>query len=328
MTPEVRAGAEFRVAGRTLSGRVMTYGDISPEHSERFSPGAFGAAPSAPLNLQHDRNMVVLGAGDFVLSDTQLALEIRAELPAGSAALKLVKRGALNGYSVEFHSRQERRESGVRVIERAELVGVGLVDQPSYPDSIAEVRRGGGGGRGARGGRLGTFRGRVPVRKEVDCRCGPGDCVSALFEQGSFDNLLSGGGGRDVLSVAGDYSAAIGSEQRGSIRFWRSKDGGLEFAADIPNNSRGQALLDTLDAADIFARPVLDTVTSKFTKVGTLARYTDARVRAMTIGPTDAADGWDALERVAESASTLAEKAAKLAGISRPAQRRSRVWLP
>ena len=178
------------------------------------------------------------------------------------------------------------------------------------------------------GGRLGTFRGRVPTNKEVDCRCSPGDCTSALFEQGSFDNLLSGGGGRDVLSVAGDYSAAIGSEQRGSIRFWRAKDGSLEFAADIPNNSRGQALLDTLDVADVYARPVLDTVTSKFTKVGTLARYTDARVRAMTIGPTDAADGWDALERVAESASTLAEKAAKLAGISRPAQRRSRVWLP
>ena len=33
---ERRAGAEFRVAGRTLSGRVMTYGDISPEHRERF----------------------------------------------------------------------------------------------------------------------------------------------------------------------------------------------------------------------------------------------------------------------------------------------------
>ena len=324
---EVRAGAEFRVAGRTLTGRVMTYGDISPEHSERFSPGAFGPAPSAPLNLQHDRNMVVLGAGDFVLSDTQLALEIRAELPAGSAALKLVRRGALNGFSVEFHSRQERRASGVRVIERAELVGVGLVDQPSYPDSIAEVR-GGGGGRGSRGGRLGTFRGRVPTNKEVDCRCSPGDCTSALFEQGSFDNLLSGGGGRDVLSVAGDYSAAIGSEQRGSIRFWRSKDGSLEFAADVPNNSRGQALLDTLDVADVYARPVLDTVTSKFTKVGTLARYSDARIRAMTLGATDASDGWAALERVEESASELAKKAAKLSGLSRPARRRARVWLP
>ena len=54
--PEVRAGLEFRVAGRTLSGRVMTFGDISPEHRERFLPGAFGPAPSAPLNIQHDRS--------------------------------------------------------------------------------------------------------------------------------------------------------------------------------------------------------------------------------------------------------------------------------
>ena len=184
--PEVRAGLEFRVAGRTLSGRVMTFGDISPEHRERFLPGAFGPAPSAPLNIQHDRSMVVLGAGRYALNDTGRTLEIRAELPAGSAALSLVRRGALNGYSVEFHSRSERRESGVRVIERAALVGIGLVDQPSYPDSLAEVRRGGGGGRGSRGGRLGSFRGRIPKNKRLECRCGPGNCTQSDFQTGGL----------------------------------------------------------------------------------------------------------------------------------------------
>ena len=117
--PEVRAGAEFRVAGRTLSGTVLRYGDTSPEHRERFLPGAFAPVPAVPLNVQHDRRMVVLDVGGFILNDTPRALEIRAELPADSAAIKLVRRGALNGYSVEFHARQERRESGVRVIERA-----------------------------------------------------------------------------------------------------------------------------------------------------------------------------------------------------------------
>ena len=123
--PEIRAGAEFRVSGRTLTGRVMVYGDVSPSHRERFLPGAFGPAPSAPLNIGHDPSLVVLDAGDYVLADTPRALEIRAELPADSAALSLVRRGALNGYSVEFHSRAERREAGVRVIERAVLVGMG-----------------------------------------------------------------------------------------------------------------------------------------------------------------------------------------------------------
>lgn len=31
-------------------------------------------------------------------------------------------------------------EAGVRVIERAELIGIGLVDAPAYPASTAEVR--------------------------------------------------------------------------------------------------------------------------------------------------------------------------------------------
>lgn len=42
---EHRAGAEFRVAGRTLSGTVLRYGDLSPEHRERFAPGAFAPVP-------------------------------------------------------------------------------------------------------------------------------------------------------------------------------------------------------------------------------------------------------------------------------------------
>ena len=124
-TPEVRAGCEFRVAGRTLSGTVLRYGDTSPEHRERFVPGAFSPVPDVPLNVQHDARMRVLDPGAFILTDTERELRIRAELAPDSAALALVRRGALNGYSVEFHARSERREAGVRVIERAALVGIG-----------------------------------------------------------------------------------------------------------------------------------------------------------------------------------------------------------
>ena len=141
MKPEHRAGCEFRVSGRTLTGRALVFGDIAPEHRERFEPGAFGADVAAPvLNLQHDAGMVILPAGGYVLEDSGHALEVRAELTEGSAALRLVQRGALNGFSVEFNARAERREDGIRVIERADLVGLALVDHAAYPQSTAEVR--------------------------------------------------------------------------------------------------------------------------------------------------------------------------------------------
>ena len=93
-TPEVRAGLEFRVSGRTLSGVVLRYGDVSPEHRERFVPGAFAPVPDVPLNVQHDAKMRVLDPGAFALTDSERELRIRAELSPGSAALELVRRGA------------------------------------------------------------------------------------------------------------------------------------------------------------------------------------------------------------------------------------------
>ena len=293
MNPEHRAGCEFRVAGRTLSGTALRYGDVSPEHRERFLPGAFAPVPAVPLNLQHDRSVVLLPAERYALTDTEHALEVRAELPADSAALKLVRRGALNGFSVEFHSRSETREAGVRVIERAELVGVALVDMPSYPGSTAEVRR-----RGDRGGRLATFRGRVPAGRKLDCRCSPGDCLEAIFEAGAFDNLTAGQvteRGRDILAVVGEYQNAIGSAQRRTVRFWQGRDGALEFAVDVPSTARGEALMETFNVVPVHARPVLDLDASDYTLADRVATYRRAEVRALTIGPTDASRGWTPL---------------------------------
>ena len=156
---EHRAGVEFRVQGRTLSGVALRYGDVSPDFAERFEPGAFGAVDRIAVNLQHDRSLVV--APDAILADSPRELRVRAELPASSAALALVRRGALNGFSVEFHSRAERREGGIRVVERADLVGLALVDRGAYPQSTAEVR--------ARSGR--TMRSSVPYDRSLACDC-------------------------------------------------------------------------------------------------------------------------------------------------------------
>ena len=136
--PERRFAA-FRVSGRVLSGVALAYGDVSPDFRERFVPGAFGTVPSVlPVNLQHDARVIIVS--EAMLTDGPRDLRVRADLPEGSAALALVRRGALNSYSIEFVAREERREAGIRVIERAELTGLALCDRGAYPQSIAEVR--------------------------------------------------------------------------------------------------------------------------------------------------------------------------------------------
>ena len=312
MSTEHRAGCEFRVAGRTLSGVAMRYGDTSPDFRERFVPGAFGPVGSRtmPINLQHDSAIIVAERG--LINDTARALEVRAELPAGSAALSLVKRGALNGFSIEFNAKSERREAGVRVIERASLTGIALVDHGAYPQAKAEVRA-----RGDRGGRLATLRGYMPARKRLACRCSPGDCTTALFEDGALDGVVDPARQRDVLAVVGDYSQAVASAKRGGLRFWKTERG-VEYAIDIPKTARGEALMESLETVPVIARPVLDADASDVEVAGELATYKRAEVRALTIGATDAADGWPELRRKRGDDDDVP---------AAPKRRRARVWL-
>ena len=239
MTPEVRAGGELRVAGRTLTGRAMVYGTMSEEHRERFAPGAFAPVPAVPLLLQHDRSMVIVEPGGFDLVDTEQALEVRAELPPKAAALQLVRGGALTGFSVKFRPRHETRDGNIRVVEKAELVEVSVVDQPSYPASTAEVRR-----RGDRGGRLGTMFGGACRRagKVLDCRCADrATALEAVFEKRALDNALhhrqaarGAGPGRRIRQSAIASSRADAA----CARFWAGREGRPgATAVDIPSNT-------------------------------------------------------------------------------------------
>ena len=159
MTQTERRVVELRADpdGRRLSGIVLRYGDVAPGFEERFEAGAFGdvAGVDAVLNVQHDRGrpLARTGGGGLVLSDAVDALRMAASLPETREAtdtLELVRRGILAGLSVEFRPIAERTEAGVRVIERAELRGLAVVDRPAYPASTVAARASGAGRRRGR----------------------------------------------------------------------------------------------------------------------------------------------------------------------------------
>ena len=317
MTPEHRAGCEFRVAGRTLTGKALVYGDLSPDFNERFVPGAFGPDVAAPvLNLQHDRGMVILPAGGYVLTDTARELQVRAELPPGSAALALVKRGALNGFSIEFKPKSERREAGVRVVERAELTGLALVDRGAYPGATAEVR--------ARSGR--TLRSKIPFDTALACECiaergagSGGECIPLVrFTKMAGELMADAFGEADrkyMLAVAGNFRRPLGSVSKGTLR-GRSTPDGLEVEIDLPAGAVGDEIIAANEAAGVIVRPLLDYDRSEFTDGPDGRTVTKPFLRAFIVGATDAREGWP-------DATIDYDGEARAA----PEARRRRVWL-
>lgn len=141
--------------GRRLEGVAVRYGERSPTWNERFEPGAFGdvAAADVILNRQHDRSrpLARTGGGGLVLEDGPDALRMAASLPdvaEARDAAALVAAGVLRGLSVEFVPMAKRMEAGVRVIERARLAGLAVVDRPGYEGATVAARGAGAAGRG------------------------------------------------------------------------------------------------------------------------------------------------------------------------------------
>ena len=321
---EHRDGLEFRVQGRTLSGTALRYGDISPDYAERFEPGAFGEVRTLPINLQHDRAIIV--APSAVLADSPRSLDVRADLPEGSAALALVRRGALSGFSIEFHAKAERREAGIRVIERADLTGLALVDRGAYPESTAEVR--------ARSGR--TMRSTIPYDKSLACECiaksgsgSGGACVPlARFSKVAGEAMAEAINGaledaREVLAVAGNYKRPLGSASRGTLRA-RSIDDGLELEIDLPTGNAGDDVIAANDAAGVILRPLIDAERSEFTDTDRGREYSKPHLRAILVGATDSRSGWPNPTIVDSPPATTADK---IAALSKVSKRRARLWL-
>ena len=137
---ELRADADRRSPGR-LTGTLLTYGEKASDRAETFAPGSLSWSPEGVvLRRQHDRSQPILR---FVPELRDGALIVDTALPdsvAGRSTATEIRSGLFTGLSVEFVPSEERHRGGVREIVKAELVGAGLVDQPSYGGSRVDVR--------------------------------------------------------------------------------------------------------------------------------------------------------------------------------------------
>ena len=148
-----RRFVEFRFDGdRKISGVVLTYGDLYETpwgYKERIMAGSFGnvGAADVMLNKCHDRARPLCrtGGGGLVLDNSDRELRLEATLPDtndGNDALKLIKNRVLRGLSVEFimEKWETDEKTDTRIITRAKLFAVGIVDRPAYPKSTLDPR--------------------------------------------------------------------------------------------------------------------------------------------------------------------------------------------
>ena len=152
--PEIRfAPFELRSSDGTpgvLAGIAIRYGDraeIAPGLFERFEAGAFGdiAKSTVIVNRQHNRGAPLARAGGLLrLSDSPDDLRAELTLPdttEGRDVATLVRDGVLRGFSIEFRAEHDRIEGGnLRIVERAKLIALSVVDDPAYGDSLVALR--------------------------------------------------------------------------------------------------------------------------------------------------------------------------------------------
>ena len=124
-----------------LVGVLMPYGERAADRAEMFEAGSLHWPESGiVLREQHNREAPIVR---FVPETGSKALRVSIPLPdtqRGRDAAVGVRNGTFRGLSVEFQAQSEEHRDGMRVIQRAALVGAGLVDDPSYRGATVEAR--------------------------------------------------------------------------------------------------------------------------------------------------------------------------------------------
>lgn len=132
-----------------LRGDVMRYGEVAklPWGTERFEPRSlYFDSDGVVLNRQHDRGRPLArhpdGGLTLEMSDAGVTMRARiADTVDGRDTVALVRQRVLRGLSVEFVPEEERYDRDLRIVTRARLVGIGVVDTGAYDGALVEAMR-------------------------------------------------------------------------------------------------------------------------------------------------------------------------------------------
>ena len=290
----------FDAASRVLTGDVVNYGRaavVAGVGLERFTPGSLTPADDIGINLFHGRDSIfaTTAAGSLRVHDTPTELRIEADIVERSTAWWALTRRVARSLSLEFAPIEEHRDTtGVRVITKASLNGIGLVDASPHRGRVElrhidELRA---------SKRMATLRSTIRPGQRARCECSGPDCSYAVFDPPALQDVLDqiADEQTEVLATWASYDRPLGSTSMNRVRAEMTPTG-LAIEIDIPDTPDGQTLLDAAETSGIVVRPYLDPAGSTSAIEGTgedaVRRYKSASVRSLVVSATDAREGWD-----------------------------------
>ena len=124
-----------------LTGTIATYGEESRDARRHvFAPGALRwDSTGIVLNRQHTRAAPIARIVPMVDGDRIVVDHVLPDTAAGRDAATEIRGGLMTGLSAEVRIDRDKHDGGRRLIQAAELVGVGLVDRAAFQSTRVTV---------------------------------------------------------------------------------------------------------------------------------------------------------------------------------------------
>ena len=125
-----------------LVGLILPVGRVAGDRPELFvGSGVTTPRGGVALLPEHRSKTVIMRFDPIVSSDGSLQVDHPLpDTPEGVALALSVRSGKTPGLSIEFHSLDEARVSGVREVRQSLVTAVATVPSQAYDQARAEVR--------------------------------------------------------------------------------------------------------------------------------------------------------------------------------------------